>query len=212
MRSDDDFLATVTQPYKSWPDKKLATEAVKIKTAITDNEYFPVITPSAADYSTAVDAYVAQLGKATGTRDVNAVDQKNARRRELIALTVTLGTSCSLNANGDLEMLRSTALPLRKKAQARILGKPSNFRCTNGINPGELLLKVDTMAGAASFSFTYTEFPPTETSAWTTVTSSKSTCTLTGLTPGKKYWIRVAAIGTKGQMVWGETLQSPFVQ
>jgi len=212
MKSDNDFLATVTQPYKSWPDKKLATEAVKIKTAISGNTYFPETTPSAADYSTAVDAYIAQLGKATGTRDVNAVDQKNARRRELIALTVTLGTSCSLSANGDLEMLRSTALPLRRRPQTIVLGKPSNFRCTNGINPGELLLKVDTMAGVASFSFTYTEYPPTETSNWVTVTSSKSTCTLTGLTPGKKYWIRVAAIGTKGQMVWGETLQTPYVQ
>jgi hypothetical protein len=212
MRSNDDFLATVTQPYRSWSDSKLATESVKIKTAINGNTYFPDTTPSAADYSTAVDTYLDLLGKATGTREVNAVDQKNIMRRELIALTVTLGTSCSLAAGGDVEMLRSTALPLRKRAQTRILGKPANFRCTNGINPGELLLKVDTMVGVVSFSFTYTEYPPTETSTWTTVTSSKSTCTLTGLTAGKRYWIRVAAIGTKGQMVWGETIQSPYVQ
>jgi hypothetical protein len=212
MKSQDDFMPTVTAPYNSWSDKKLATETVKIQTAITGNTEFPDTTPSAADYATAVSAYTAQLGKASSTRDVNAVAAKNARRRELIASTVTLGTSCSLIANGNLEMLLSTALPLRRKAQPVVLAKPSNFRCTNGINPGELDLKVDTMDGVASFSFTYTEYPPAETAVWTTVTSSKSSCTLTGLTPGKKYWIRVAAIGTKGQMVWGETIQSPYVQ
>ena len=212
MRSDDDFLGTVNKPFNSWSDKKLATEGVRIQTAITGNTYFPDTTPSALDYSEMVGAYIAQLGKANSTRDVNAVAAKNARRRELIEATVTLANSCSLTAGGDLEMLLSTALPLRKKSQTVVLAKPTNFRCTNGINPGELFLKVDTMNGAVSFNFTYTEYPPTETSAWTTVTSSKSTCTLTGLTPGKKYWIRVAAVGSKGQMVWGETIQSPYVQ
>src|ERR1019366_8650593 len=211
MKSQSDFIPSVNKPYNSWSDKKLATETIKIQTAMTDNPDFPTPVPSVADYSSAVGAFILQLGKA-GSRGVNAVAAKNARRKELINSTITLGTSVSLTANGDLEKLLSTALPLRKQAQPVVLAKPGNFRCTNGINPGELDLKVDTMDGVASFNFTYTVYPPTETSTWTIVTSSKSSCTITGLEPGKKYWFRVAAIGTKGQMVWGETLQSPYVQ
>ena len=211
MKSQSDFIPSVTKPYNSWSDKKLAAETIKIQTAMTDNPDFPTPVPSVADYSSAVGAFILQLGKA-GSRDVNAVAAKNARRKELINSTITLGTSVSLTANGDLEKLLSTALPLRKQAQPVVLAKPGNFRCTNGINPGELDLKVDTMDGVASFNFTYTVYPPTETSAWTTVTISKSSCTITGLESGKKYWFRVAAVGSKGQMVWGETLQSPYVQ
>jgi len=225
MKSQSDFIPSVTKPYKGWSDKKLATDTMKIQTAMTDNPDFPTPVPSVADYSEMVGAYISQLGKA-GTRDINAIAAKNARRRELIDATIMLGTSVSLTANGNLEMLVSTCLPLRRQSQPVVLAKPSNFRCTNGINPGELDLKVDTMDGVVSFNFTYTVYPPTEnavwttvtssksscTAVWTTVTSSKSSCTITGLEPGKKFWIRVAAIGHKGQMVWGETLQSPYVQ
>ena len=203
MKSQSDFLPSVTKPYNGWSDKKLATESIKIQTAITDNPDFPSLVPSPADYSEMVGAFISQLGKA-GTRDLNAIAAKNARRRELIDATILLGTSASLTANGNLEMLLGTGLPLRKQQQPVVLGKPSNFRCTNGINPGELDLRVDTMDGVVSFNFTYTVYPPTETAVWTTVTSSKSTCTITGLEPGKKYWFRVAAIGTKGQMVWAK--------
>ena len=211
MKSQSDFLPSVTKPYNGWSDKKLATESIKIQTAVTDNPDFPTLVPTPADYAEMVGAFISQLGKA-GTRDINAVAAKNARRRELIDATILLGTSASLTANGNLDMLLSTGLPLRKQQQPVVLGKPSNFRCTNGINPGELDLRVDTMDGVVSFNFTYTVYPPAETAVWTTVTSSKSSCTITGLESGKKYWFRVAAIGTKGQMVWGETLQSPYVQ
>ena len=211
MTSQSEFLPSVTKPYRTWSDKKLSTETMKIQTALSDNADFPNPVPSVEDYSTTVGAFIVQLAKA-GSRDVNAIAAKNARRRELIEATITLGTSVSLTANGDLEMLLSTAFPLRRKSQPVVLAKPTNFRCVNGINPGELDLKVDTMDGVVSFNFTYTVYPPTETAVWTTVSSSKSSCTITGLEPGKKYWFRVAAIGTKGQMVWGETLQSPYVQ
>jgi len=211
MKQQGDFFATVTRPYKTWSDKKLAAETIKIQTAMTGNPDFPNPTPSIADYSAAVADFIAQIGK-SGSRDVNAISAKNTSRKALIDLSITLGTYASLTANGNQEMLLSTNIPLRKQAQPVVLGKPSNFRCTNGINPGELLLKIDTMDGVVTFNFMYTVYPPVEGATWTTVSSSKSTCLVTGLEAGKKYWFRVAAIGTNGQMVWGETLQSPYVQ
>ena len=211
MKSQSEFFASVTRPYNSWSDKKMATESLKIQTGFTDNIYFPTPTPSLDDYSAAVGDFLSKLGKA-GTRDLNAIAAKNESRKVLIDLSTLLGVYATLTANGNQDMLLSTNLPQRKQPQPVVLGKPSNFRCTNGINPGELLLKIDTMHGVASFNFMYTQYPIQEGATWTTVSSSKSTCLISGLEPGKKYAFRVAAIGTNGQVVWGETLQSPYVQ
>lgn len=211
MKTQSDFVQAVTRPYNGWSDKKLAAETIKIQTGMTDNPGFPNPIPAIPDYSAAVGDFISQMGKAA-SRDVNAVAAKNASRQVLIDMSVTLGTYAFLTANGSREMLLSTNLPLRRQNQPAIIGKPSNFRCTNGLNPGELQLKIDTMTGVVSFNFMFTEYPIQETAAWTTVTSSKSTCLITGLTSGKRYAFRVAAIGTNGQMVWGETLQSPYVQ
>ena len=88
----------------------------------------------------------------------------------------------------------------------------ANNKELNGINPGELDLRVDSMKGASTFGFEYTEDPPTEESVWVKTMCSTSRCTIKNLQPGKKYWFRTFVIGSKGQMVMGETLLSPYVQ
>jgi len=178
---------------------------------MTNNPDFPTTQPSMEEYSAAVAEFMDLLGKA-GSRDTQAINAKNISRGVLINLSITLGNYAELASNGVREVLAGTNLPLRKLSEPVVLGKPSNFRCTNGINPGELQLKIDTMDGVVSFNFMYTKYPIVEGAAWLTESSSKSTCLITGLEPGTRYAFRVAAIGTNEQKVWGETLQSPFVQ
>ena len=204
------FYATVIRPYNSWSDKVLSAESKSIQTAMTGNSDFPSPDPDMVIYATAVDAFIAQLGKAS-TRDVNAVAAKNSRRSELIALTITLGNSAALTADGDLEMLLSTALPLRKPSTTIVLGNPVNLRITNGINPGTLVAKVDSMNGGRTFNFEFTQDPPTE-ATWQKLSCSTSRCLIEGLESGKRYWIKVAVVGGNNQLVWGETMLSPFVQ
>jgi hypothetical protein len=211
MKNQSEFVPSVTRPYNSWSDKRLVTEAVKVQAGMTGNADFPTPTPSMEVYSAALSDFINNVGKA-GSRDINAVAAKNASRKVLIELSITLGAYVMLTANGDREKLLTTNFPTRKQAQPVVLGKPGNFRCTNGLNPGELLLKIDTMDGVVSFNFMHTPYPIQEGAAWTTVSSSKSSCLITGLQPGTRYAFRVPALGTHGQRVWGETLQSPFVQ
>ncbi len=211
MKTSDLFFPTLTRPYNSWSDKTLATESMKIQTNMADNPFFPTTVPTMDVFSTAAGDFVTSLARA-GTRDINAVAAKNAKRDTLIAFCIQLGNSVVTTANGEIELLVSSGLPMRKRPQPVVIGNPTNFRITNGINPGELDLRVDTMKGASSFVFEYTEYPPTDASVWQRTTCSTSRCTISGLTAGKKYWFRVAAIGRKGQQVWGETLLSPYVQ
>ena len=211
MNNSDSFLGAVTKPYNSWSDTQLAVETLVIQSAMTDNPNFPNPTPSIPDFSEMVAVYGQQLSKAA-SRDANAIAAKNVRRAQLINMCIQLGNSVSDTANGDVEKLISSGLPLKKKPQSVVITAPSNFRITNGINPGELVLKVNSMKGVVSFNFSYTQDPPTETSVWTTTTCSTSRCVVKDLQSGKRYWFKVAAIGRKGQACWGELQLSPYVQ
>ena len=207
----DLFDGVVIRPYRSWSDTILSTETTRIQLSMMNNDLFPSPSPTMEVFSAAVSAYVTQLAKAA-TRDANAIAAKNSRRVELIALCEQLGNSVATTAQGNVEMLVSTGLPLRKKRQGILLSAPSNFRITLGVNSGELDLKVDGQKGATGFGFEYTEDPLVAESVWARTLCSTSRCTIKGLTPGKRYWCRPFVTGRKGQMIVGDMLLSPYVQ
>ena len=211
INSSDLYDGVVTRPYKGWSDVRVSVDLTKVQNAMTGNPFFPSPSPSMEVFGEALSAYTSQLAKA-GSRDVNAIAAKNARRAALIALSVQLGNSVTDTANGNVEALVSTALPLRKKRQNIILKPPSNLRITNGINPRELDLKVDSVKGALSFGFEYTQDPPTDQSVWVKTICTTSRCTIKNLEPGKKYWFRTFVTGGRGQQIMGDMMLSPFVQ
>jgi len=211
MKTDDLFDGIVTRPYKRWSDLKLGAEAQKIQTMLTGNTLVPVTQPNMEVFGAAVTDYVSQLSKAA-SRDVNAIAAKNVRRAELVSLCIQLGNSVTSSANGDVEVLVSTGLPLRKKRTAAVLTAPANFRITNGVNPRELDVKVNGMKAARTFGFEYTMDPPTEDSVWVKAICTTSRCTIKGLQAGKRYWFRASVTGSKGQQVTGEAILSPYVQ
>lgn len=210
-KTSDLFNGVVTKPYNTWSDTRLSSEMQKVLAAMTGNTLFPSPSPSMKVFGAAVADYVSQLAKA-GTRDANSIAAKNARRNNLIALVVQLGFSVSGTAKGDVEALVSTALPMGKRRQSIVLVPPSNLRVTNGINPAELDIRVDTIKGSRSFGFEYTQDPPTPESVWVKTICATSRCTIKGLEPGKKYWIRTFVTGSKGQQIMGDMMLSPFVQ
>ncbi|MEP7233396.1 MAG: fibronectin type III domain-containing protein [Ginsengibacter sp.] len=205
-----ELFAAPIKPFNSWPDKKLAAESKQVALSMTGNAAFPNPEPSMPIFSAGVDAFIDQLGKA-GSRDATAIAAKNTKRFELVQLCNSLVNSVASTANGNREMLVSTGLPLRKLPQPVVLRNPENFTVTNGINPGDLKLKIKANK-AKSNIFEYTEDPPTETSVWTRFTCTSSSYTVSGLQPGKRYWFRVASVGGRNQLAWGETILSPYVQ
>ena len=205
------FYPSVIRPYNEWSDTKLLTEAMKIQTALTDNPNFTSTIPTVPEFSSAIGNYGNQLSIA-GSRDVNAVALKNTKRNELIDMCIQLGNSVQTISNGDIDVLISSAMPLRKKAASIVIGMPTNFRIALGINPGELELKVNNMKGVSTYNYEYTPDPPTANSVWKSNAGTTSRSLVTGLESGKRYWFRIIVLGSKGQKVLGETLLSPYVQ
>ena len=211
MKTNDLFDGIVTRPYNTWSDVKLGAETQKIQTMLTGNTYIPVTQPSMEVFGLAVTGYTSQLSK-VGSHDSSAIATKNVRRAELIALCVQLGNSVTSAANGDVEVLIRTGLPLKKKRQPAMLTAPANFRITNGLNQRELEARVDGMKAARAFGFEYTMDPPADDSVWVKIICTTSRCTIKGLQTGKRYWFRPFVMGSKGQQITGDAILSPFVQ
>ena len=211
MKTSDLFDGIVTRPYNTWSDVKLGAETQSIHTMMLKNSAFSKPQPTMEVFGKAVTAYTSQLSK-VGTHDSGAIAAKNVRRAELIKLCIQLGNSVTDTANGNVEALISTGLPLRKKRQPAVLTAPSNFRITNGLNQRELDVKVKGMKAAYAFGFEYTMDPPTEDSVWIKTVCTTSRCTIKGLQPGKRYWFRPFVTGSKGQQITGDAILSPYVQ
>jgi len=66
--------------------------------------------------------------------------------------------------------------------------------------------------GAKSFLYQATPDPLTAGSVWDSKPGNKASYTFTGLTPGKKYWIRFVAVGKGDAVAYSDPYLSRFVQ
>ena len=80
-------------------------------------------------------------------------------------------------------------------------------KLTDGIGPGMLHYSFYKVLGATSYIYQITADPTiTADTVWTEVMGSKVKYTFTGLESGKRYWVRVLAIGKDGQCVCSEPI------
>lgn len=78
---------------------------------------------------------------------------------------------------------------MKKLPQPIVVTKPTGLILTNGINPGELRVRIAGMK-KVSLIIEYTVDPMTPDSQCESITCSNCSYSLTGLAPGKRYWIR----------------------
>ena len=125
--------------------------------------------------------------------------------------TIQIGVSVQQICAGDIVKLKGSKMPIRRLPQPVVVEKPTGLTLTPGINPGELIVRVNGMK-KVSLIIEYSLDPAVPDNQWESVTTTTCTSTLTGLQGGKRYWVRVAAVGGNNQIVWGDTLQSPYIQ
>ena len=107
-------------------------------------------------------------------------------------------------ANGDEAVLISSGFTLAKAPQPRKLDNPGNVELVYGITAGALISSI-IKRNATSFVHEIADVLPAEDTTWTSYPSSTSQFTFTDLTPGKQYWVRVAAIGNRKQIAYSTT-------
>lgn len=84
--------------------------------------------------------------------------------------------------------------------------KPQNLKVMNSNQSGQMDVSIDAVAGALAYVYQYIADADLPTGNWSSNTCSQRKCTITGLTPGTLYHWRVAAVGTKGQILYSDTI------
>lgn len=172
---------------------------------MTNNDNFPTMNPSLGALQEALEDYISALNNSVN-RDRVQVALKNQRREQLELLMVQLVYYVNSTSMGNLVMLNSTGLEISKVRQPRIITTPENLRVTPGINPGSLDARVKAVAGSIGYNFEIAMDTADGNLQWTSTSYSRSKYTFTELEQGKKYWIRVAAVGANSQFAYSNTV------
>jgi hypothetical protein len=176
-------------------DQDALALANTVDAALTGNTDFPTPTPSLLTLQGAITTTTASLAKAKyGSRDDRA--QKNADKKNLIGILRDLCNYVNSTAQGDITMLSGAGFPLSKDPQPRTLGT-ADAKVEAGAS-GQLILSTPGVTGAIAYKHQYTE--DSTVALWPEITTTKATCKIDGLVPGKLYHMRIVSIGTKDQV------------
>ena len=108
-------------------------------------------------------------------------------------------------ANGDIAVALSSGYSIGKTpSPAPPLVKPEAPVLESGLNPGELISKGKPVAEAITYLHQYGTEAMVANNNWQSMPCSRSTCVLTNLTSGTKYFCRIAVVGRKEQLVYSD--------
>lgn len=203
-------LQKISISFTRYSDADFLNKAEHILQSMTGNASFPDPIPTLADLQAAVTKYSNDLIAAAGLGRIN-VAEKNKSRQVLEQLLVQLGMFVMFVANGDAAILTGSGYTLTKEPEPRYITNPGNVTLSNGITTGEMLSTVKTGKGVINYLHEITAEAPADNTVWTSNPSSKSRYVFTNLVAGKQYWVRVAAVGSGGQVAYS-TVATQFVQ
>ncbi|MDE3182012.1 MAG: hypothetical protein KGM16_01225 [Bacteroidota bacterium] len=186
-------------------DPNFQTTAESIYASMFENKNFLTPTPALTVIDEAIQAYSSAF-IAAQQKEKNAVAIKNQMRDNLTGLLIQLANSVMTTANGDKTMLISSGFELAKEGETTPIVKPASISLTDGLNAGELVVKVPRVKGSIGYGPQYTTDPLTTGSQWTAFMTTTSKYTFTNLEPAKKYWCRVAVIGPYNQLVYSDAV------
>ena len=173
-----------------------------VHTSLKGNPNFTNPVPSLKDYKLAIDDFSRWCDVAKeGTRNDKRFRDKS--RQSLDAMTKKLAEYVTSESNGDVLMLGTSGFPLVKNWEpSPALPVPENLKLSNP-GTGEILVSVKGVKNCKLYLFQYSE---AEDGNWTSITATKRKLVVSGLTPTKTYWFRVAAAGVRGQITYSVKL------
>lgn len=178
--------------------------------AITGNTLLPDPDPSIATVTTQLDAYTQDsIEAAAGSRA--AVVNKTLSRKQLETTLGLLGLWIMSVAKNDLAILATCGYTLTKQPEPMYMAAPGMVSLANGLSSGQLVVSIPSVKGATGYQFEISELVPGEGITWASTISTTTKFIYKNLVPGKQYWVRVAAAGSRQQLEFSE-VSSRFVQ
>lgn len=198
------MMNRVINGFARLPDASLELVANNIVSKLTNNPSFTDPEPTLVQVKAGIEGYhVALIGAQSGSRAEVAL--KNTKKMELVKILQDLGSYVNYAAQGNVDALLTSGFTLARPAvPAPLVTKPSDVRLADGLNTGELEISLKKVPGAKGYQFECTPDPVVQGVAWQAVPSPVRKYVFTGLLSGKRYWCRVGAVGSHGQLVYSD--------
>lgn len=195
---------SITNGFSQMTDNNLDIRAKQIYAAIDGNLNFPNPVPTVAEMQAAIDAFnAAVIDCRTGDRV--KIGFKNQLKQDLVSKLHLWADFVLFKSANNSAVAASSGFTLGKIPQpSPPLTKPVNLRVENAINPGQLKYQINSVPFATSYLHEYATDEMLTQDNWQSVASSRTTCIIADLQPGVNYHCRVAAIGTKGQLLYSD--------
>jgi hypothetical protein len=193
--------------FKKFKDADLDLVAAFIIISMKDNPNFLDPVPPIIQIEAALDIYRKALEAAKSRASLSVVN-KNKARQVLESLLSDLALYIMSVAKGELAVLASTGFPLTKAPTPRSISDPGPVSLNKGKTSGLMDASVKPEKPAPGYLFQISSTDPAgegET-VWNSFGSTANKFTFIGLTAGSKYWVRVAAVGARGQQFFSSVI------
>lgn len=195
----------ITNGFAGMTDLDFLGKVRYILAEMTGNANFPTPDPTLASVTTLANEFEQAINDADagGPYDKSVRDSK---KEELIDTMHNLGNYVLFIAKGDRLIAESSGFTIAKDPTPQPpIEKPDGLSLIDGVNAGELLLLFKRVLGARSYLYQISLDPSDETK-WVTMHGTIRKNLFTGLESGKKYYVRVIAVGTNSQVVYSDVV------
>lgn len=196
----------ITRAYKKFSNLNLLGKLRFIISCISNNPNFLSPTPSVDSLNLLADDLDNFISKA---KNGGRLDKALLRDKRQVVLynMEKLSSYIVLTAGNNRSIIESSGFTAsRIRSTADPLQKPTELRLTDGVNTGELRLLFKRVKNAKSYMYQIAEGPLDENTKWVNFHGTQSKQSFTRLKSGVRYWVRVAAIGNKAQVVYSDAV------
>ena len=191
-------LSTNFVPYN---DADFLAFARNVVFNMQNNPHFPDPVPPLDTISELVNQFSDSLTDAA-TKNIVDITLKNQLRKQLEHQLGRLALYVMYVADESDAILVSSGYNLTKKPVGNKLETPQQPTLRSGLNSGDITGMIKAVKGAKYYLFEITSGALTGDSVWEMHSCSRRKYTFTNLTPGQKYWVRIAVLGTGKQKVY----------
>jgi hypothetical protein len=193
--------------FKETTDSDLAQQALTVAEWMTGNEHFPDPDMLIIELREIGNQFFKAVADAK-SRDLEKIAYKNKLRILAIKRLKQVGEfvlTHSAGSKSELPLITS-GFTLIKPVDEIILKSPEDFKIMPGPKPGEMILKVSRVRGARSYLYQWTPAPLTNESVWESIADTRCKKVISKLPLGVNYFFRMAAIGSRNQIIYTKPL------
>lgn len=167
---------------------------------LTGNAAFPSPVPPLGDVTAAADVLQTAINDHEANPGPNEVLQRNLATDVVKGLYTDLGSYVQAASNGDIELIKSAGLGVRKSASPRgELPAPKNMEAVATAYPGRIDIRYGGVRGRSMYETQICDGDPNVEENWKVLfLTTKVRHSITGLKSDTVYHFRVRALGVLG--------------